>query len=827
MEYRPEEEEEERSNSESTDTEEEEEELALTNEQKVELQKFKLSLRANKSQLKTEAKCTAELCKMITSGDTIDNLLEQKKKLSSRIEKIQDLTIKVQQLEPQSYDVHKKSCEKYYKKYNETITEIVIAQRRASKQPTLQPPAAEPAGAVHTAPGPNVGSIEVLKPFKLRRDSKTEKLRLWTKRFRQWYGIHNFSKLRVANQQAYFYSCIEENLVARIENNIDESTPIFEAGGCIDILQHEFKKFYPKFNRRIDYYRINQAKGQLMSDFIQQMIQRGEDADIGSMTLEDQHVMRILTGTIDSKLREAYNRLNEPTLQELRKTTEEIESQRLRIRKTERSLETQNNSYANYTENRGRNYDEKFQKNPMEGKCFRCLSDKHISINCPRKDATCEACKKYGHIKRACEMRKKYKKWLDRVKSNNHSRNNSRQRIRSKSNARAAEVSDSEGETSDNEESSGTPAYISMATKESTKICKLGNVKTPKIEVIIKSKGATPFKCKVLPDTGASSTILNAKLCNTYGIKYNTKRRIPIYAANGGKLKNYGEAKITIKFDGKSTQVIALVTPDINLDCLIGWNDLKNMQLIHDEFPYSRICEITQDDPKTNIDDEFNSLLDEYKDVFEPNDSNGKLKTMKMDPVKLQLREQPPSRKVTAARRVPIHMKKACDEALDTAIKNGTLVPQDKAVPMVAPGFFRMKPNGTARIVADFSYLNKYLLTREHPFMAVKEIIENMPTDAKYFCKLDCSNAYHLCPVDKESQDYLTVMLPQGCYKYTRMAMGLRPSSFEWCRSSDRAFAGVPNHLKLVDDILVYGSTRKECLSGVRKYYKRPEKPTL
>ena len=48
-----------------------------------------------------------------------------------------------------------------------------------------------------------------------------------------------------------------------------------------------------------------------------------------------------------------------------------------------------------------------------------------------------------------------------------------------------------------------------MATWESLK---KGNVKPPKIEVIIKSKDATSFKCKVLPDMDASSPTLNAKL---------------------------------------------------------------------------------------------------------------------------------------------------------------------------------------------------------------------------------------------------------------------------------------------------------------------------
>jgi hypothetical protein len=67
----------------------------------------------------------------------------------------------------------------------------------------------------------------------------------------------------------------------------------------------------------------------------------------------------------------------------------------------------------------------------------------------------------------------------------------------------------------------------------------------------------------------------------------------------------------------------------------------------------------------------------------------------------------------------------------------------------------------------------------------------------KFFTKLDISMQYYMFELDKESQDFCTIVTPSGKYKYLTLPMGLK------C-SPDTAQAAMENVLSDIEDANVY-----------------------
>ena len=84
------------------------------------------------------------------------------------------------------------------------------------------------------------------------------------------------------------------------------------------------------------------------------------------------------------------------------------------------------------------------------------------------------------------------------------------------------------------------------------------------------------------------------------------------------------------------------------------------------------------------------------------------------------------------------------------------------------------------------------------------EIVQSVPSSAKFFAKLDAVHGYFQLALDEESSKLTTFLLPSGRYRYLRAPMGLSASSDEWCRMSDWIVEGMPWAMKIVDDTLIW-----------------------
>lgn len=82
----------------------------------------------------------------------------------------------------------------------------------------------------------------------------------------------------------------------------------------------------------------------------------------------------------------------------------------------------------------------------------------------------------------------------------------------------------------------------------------------------------------------------------------------------------------------------------------------------------------------------------------------------------------------------------------------------------------------------------------------------NVDVRAFIFSTFDVAHGYWQVPLEEASQDLTTFMTPWGRYKFLRGTMGLISAGDEFCRRVDAALTGMPNMIKVVDDMCMYGT---------------------
>jgi hypothetical protein len=172
--------------------------------------------------------------------------------------------------------------------------------------------------------------------------------------------------------------------------------------------------------------------------------------------------------------------------------------------------------------------------------------------------------------------------------------------------------------------------------------------------------------------------------------------------------------------------------------------------------------------------DTFDSLMKEFKDVFEAD----KITPLTRAPMKIHLNRDDPSYRpirVSHHRKVPLHFKEEADKTLKWFLDSGVIVPvpPTENVEWVSPGFFVAKPNRKVRLVTDLRAIDQFVICPFHPFPSPRDVVRNIKTDSKWFCKLYALQEYYQIPIDEKSSYLTTFLLPSGIYQFLRASMGL------------------------------------------------------
>jgi hypothetical protein len=212
--------------------------------------------------------------------------------------------------------------------------------------------------------------------------------------------------------------------------------------------------------------------------------------------------------------------------------------------------------------------------------------------------------------------------------------------------------------------------------------------------------------------------------------------------------------------------------------------------------------------------DTLDSLMKEFKDVF-------KITPLTGAPMQIHLKRDDPSYRpirVSHHRKVPLHFQEEADKTLKWFLDSGVIVPvpPTENVEWVSPGFFVAKPNGKLRLVTDLRAIHQFVIRPCHPFPSHRDVVRNIKTDSKWFCKLDALQGYYQVPLDEETSYLTTFLLPSGRYRFLRAQMRMKNLSDVFCHRTDNIFAAVPDILKIVDYALLQAPTEEELLVKLR-----------
>lgn len=207
-----------------------------------------------------------------------------------------------------------------------------------------------------------------------------------------------------------------------------------------------------------------------------------------------------------------------------------------------------------------------------------------------------------------------------------------------------------------------------------------------------------------------------------------------------------------------------------------------------------------------------NTLKDEYPEVF----AEG-LGTFKSQ-IRLHLNDTTPV--FVKARPLPLALRARVERELDRLQGEGVIYKVDRSdygtpiVPVV-------KSNGDIRICGDYKVtINPRLKDFHYPLPRIEDLFATLGGGV-LFTKLDLSNAFQQCVLDKASRPITAITTHVGTFVYNRVPFGIKciPENFQ--KIMEETLSGLPFTAVFADDICVSGKCRASHMSNLRAVLQR------
>ena len=283
-----------------------------------------------------------------------------------------------------------------------------------------------------------------------------------------------------------------------------------------------------------------------------------------------------------------------------------------------------------------------------------------------------------------------------------------------------------------------------------------------------------------------------------------------------------GTINLHFSFDdqnGHGINTEALVSSDLSNEILLSYQDQVNLGILPKGYPnavqLSKACALKMDT--------LEAIREDFKDVLSDDLHSLECKCMSGPHMKIHMRDDVTvvPKKALTVRQTPLHLRENADKVVKDLISAGIIVPVSEPTDWISHGHFVRKPDGSARLVTDYTELNKYVKRPVHPFPTSQDIMQSISSGSKFFATLDCKFGYFQIKLDDESSQLTTFLIPQGRHRYTRAPMGLNASGDEFCHRSDIALQGLTGVTKLVDDILIQAPDQQTLLQRIRSVLSR------
>ena len=616
--------------------------------------------------------------------------------------------------------------------------------------------------------------VTALQPFTLTKAHTPSDLREWREQFDRYYRSGNLGVVENSLQQGYFATCIEPSLLRAIKEGANPDTTVYGDDGLLERLEKEFEVLYPLFVRRM---RLIQLKpdGEDLRSYLQRINRVSQETKFETLDRESFCVLHFAKTIEDDQLRDKVFDLPDPTYQATLKLVTSHLTKRISTKAISREQNVDQIAAFRPPTPMPRSLPSaKFKF------CMRCGKNNHRSDQCKvlERGLICSNCGKKGHLSVVCQ---------------------------SKGQQTAKPLPMHAFQPTSTEEVHQTPSIYPEVT--------------PRLPVEI-SHGNGKFTFPIFPDTGGAITMMAENLAQKYHITSDDKflNQLPtLVTVDGRKISISGAAEIKLLNLSNNIKIpiVIVISPDIWDEIIVGFGDLRKLEVIPRGFPMSKFSTFPTSNPTNqSLNHIKEKLSDEFSDVIRDSLPNSPMEGKAMH---IHLKEGAVPYKILTARKTPVHWMKEADKIVEEFIQKKIIKRVEEPTPWTAPGFWVPKANGKGiRLVVDLSRLNQYISRPVHPFPSTMDIVSNVDHNARFFAKMDAVLGFFQIPLDEESSFLTTFLIPQGRFRWLRCPMGSCASSDEWCRRSDDAIRGTDGTSKLVDDILVVARTQEELEERLR-----------
>ena len=550
--------------------------------------------------------------------------------------------------------------------------------------------------------------------------------------------------------------------------------------------------FEPQKHRLYDVYQFRQAK-QVETETLDQYYTRlrslSKNCDFHDPDFEIM-VQIVLYGT-SSRLRKQALRDPKISLETLLITGRQLERSHIQARHIEEKVHIveQDPPVIQALNDRRRT-------RTVANMCRNCGGEwPHTNNPCPAKNKECRKCKKLNHFARVCRSGPKESPGQSTAKLSQSRGDNVRP-------VNTSDLKETSSESSDSE------YCYAVNTKQS---------KSPITKLTINNQKVT-----FTVDTGSTINIIDENTFNTLGHINLKKTNIKAYPFNSTEsVKMKGKFQTLVESRKRITVATIYVTEQDG-GCLLGNHTAQELGLI--SLHLNKIGTSTNFRKQNNItnthpvkDKIIQNLLSKHQRVFE---GTGKLQNRQVELIV----DRSVKPVVQRQRRIPFHLRAKVDSELERLEAEDIIekVPDTEETPWISPVVIVPKKEDKIRLCVDMRAANKAIKRVCHPIPTVRDISMDL-NGAKFFSKLDMSQAYHQLELAPSSRNITTFITHAGLYRFKRLNYGTNSAAEIFQNTLQQVLHGINGVRNIADDILIYGTTYEEHNKALKECLQRLE----
>ena len=186
----------------------------------------------------------------------------------------------------------------------------------------------------------------------------------------------------------------------------------------------------------------------------------------------------------------------------------------------------------------------------------------------------------------------------------------------------------------------------------------------------------------------------------------------------------------------------------------------------------------------------------------------------------IQLKDDAEPFSLSTPRRVAIPLLNRVHQELERMERMGVIAKVEQPTEWCSGMVVVPKSNSRVRICMDLTKLNLSVKRERHPLSAVDPTLAQL-AGARVFTKLDANLGFWQIPPSISSALLTTFITPFGRFYFRRLPFGISSAPEHFQRRMTEALTGLTGTVCLMDDILIYGATRKEHDERLRKVLER------